>query len=430
VKCPAIPRRGRVFAIVAKDDRIEGRELIVGRPTRHYSPGLATTLLDDRRVIVAHEQSDIDDTELVIAYQFEKTVHPDVGRCFKEWEGLHYSRQLAIALDDLIEQVDLEVRYKLPRALQIVVDRQYRVRHPAPDEGVQASRGQNVLQTPPSDQEADPARAISDVNAGRRHATSVPPLSKVSDMRQRSRADQAELLLDPSVLLAPRSFKLLSQLVRGEWTDNLFVPATFRAVVLETPIDSLLWRYFGPQPGPRSSGGRRRGWESSLRQPIPTRDAIASWLERSAVSVYSPTRDEIAAARSAQTLEVAEALAGAYPFPVGQILLEEWLFLQSRSWFASRRKWVFGRFVWAGGVAIDVGRRGYDAALARARSELPQLMTRRGAKGIARWVARSGSTAAATALIALGGLWEAAITKTVAASVDVVSKRLFLLFDP
>jgi hypothetical protein len=248
-----------------------------------------------------------------------------------------------------------------------------------------------------------------------------PPVSRESE----------DLMLDPSVFLSPPGFRALSRLLDSpEDPGSLFVPATFQNAVAERRFDPVLRRYFGLPP--RAMRVEERDVDEGMLglPPIPSPEEIASALSEFEIRSYAPATRDLQVARDTLTIEVGQLLTDAYPWPVGSILFEEWLFLQSHSWIASRRKWAFGRFVWAGGVAVEVGRRGYEAVRSRAEDELPPLLTRQGSKGVARWIARSGSTAAAAALLAMGGLWEAAITKAVGKAVDVGAKRIFLLIDP
>jgi hypothetical protein len=253
-------------------------------------------------------------------------------------------------------------------------------------------------------------------------------------MRPRTRADRKDLMLDPSVFLAPRSFGALTGMLEARPpTEPLFVPETFRTALAEGGLHPELDRYFGVPRQAGTLGGLDEEQEPpELRAlpPTPPTSQIPSWLSEQGIRTYKPSPQDLALASEHGTLDVAELMAARYPWPVGRILYEEWLFLQSHSWLASRRKWVFTRFVWAGGVAVEVGRRGYDAALQRARNEIPELLTRQGAKRVGRFVAQTGSKAATGAILAMGGVYEAAITGLVGKGVEIGVNRIFLLIDP
>jgi hypothetical protein len=203
------------------------------------------------------------------------------------------------------------------------------------------------------------------------------------------------------------------------------------AVIADMALYPDVARYFGPPPVPL-----REGEEIELESTEPptgpaiTYSELGEWLRGTGVVPYEPSEADLDNATEAGTIEVGATLREAYPGSVGAILFEEWLFLQSHSWLAARRRWVFNRFIWAGGIAVEVGRRGYESAVARARTEMPRLLTRAGIKGAARWIARSGSTALASTFLGLGKLEEAVLTKAVGKSVDEAAKRIFLLIDP
>jgi hypothetical protein len=153
--------------------------------------------------------------------------------------------------------------------------------------------------------------------------------------------------------------------------------------------------------------------------------AIRSWIPDT-VEIYLPSNDDLARAEESGALTVANELRRLRGGAVGEILYQEWLFLQSHSWLVASRKWVFGQFIRAGGVAVEVGRRAYE----RARSELPQLLTRQGIKRNVRWVAKSSAAFAVTSALGVGGLEHALFGGGVGLAADAALKRVFVLIDP
>jgi hypothetical protein len=121
-----------------------------------------------------------------------------------------------------------------------------------------------------------------------------------------------------------------------------------------------------------------------------------------------------------------------YPPEVGRILFEEWVFLQSHSWIASRTKRTFSQFIRSGALAIEAGRRGYDEAVKKAQDEVPQLFTRHGVKGMARWFATTCAAYEVEKMVPGSGLAHALLAS--ASGTDAlagrVSKRAFILIDP
>ena len=66
--------------------------------------------------------------------------------------------------------------------------------------------------------------------------------------------------------------------------------------------------------------------------------------------------------------------------PVQNVLMEEWEFLTSESWIASRLKRSFSAFLRAGAAAIELGGRGFDSLAAKTlkvpQFEIPKALKR------------------------------------------------------
>jgi hypothetical protein len=237
------------------------------------------------------------------------------------------------------------------------------------------------------------------------------------------------LMIDPSMLLSPVSFEALVRATDEESAEPLFLPASFLDALEPSAFDQDVWRHFAPAPRavpPSEEREPSRERESAVRHA----SRIRAWVAENDVRPYTPTREEVSSAQSSGTIAIASSLRERYRGATGQILYEEWLFLQEHSWIGSRTRWAFGRFISAGGVAVEVGRRGYQAALEHASEEIPRLLTRRGMKGVARWIATAGAGAGVSAALPLGGIEQLLIGGAVRFATNQAAKHLFILIDP
>ena len=251
-----------------------------------------------------------------------------------------------------------------------------------------------------------------------------------------------DLMFDPSILLSPVSFRHLAENGDELKSDQLFVPHAFVTSLYNGRVEPAVAGRFGPELP-------RGGYDTLQAVDLPELDvafgklpeAIVSvwsqlpgWIEEHGIVAYQPSESDLATARETGAFEVGEALRKLYPGTVGEILFEEWIFLQTHSWIASRRKWVFAQFIRAGGVSMEFGRRGYDMALQRASAELPPLVTRKGAKRAARWIGGVVVGVAVERMLPGSNLVEALIAGGAATALSDVaggaSKRVFLLIDP
>ena len=221
----------------------------------------------------------------------------------------------------------------------------------------------------------------------------------------------------------------------SEVEDVLFVPATLLVAIEGGHIDPAVARFFAPPPwGRPSAGGPPPDHFGPESDPGEFWLGVRAWLEQPYVRTYEPSEGDLGVLADAGSVDIAERLQTSHPGLVGQILFEEWVFLQSHSWIASRTKRVFSTFIREGAVAIEAGRRSYDQAAARAQVELPQLVTRHGVKRMARWFATTAVAWEIERNLPGGGLLHALLASGASSVADKVTggatKRVFVLIDP
>lgn len=205
---------------------------------------------------------------------------------------------------------------------------------------------------------------------------------------------RATIMVDPSLLLSPRTALAAEAAIRGA-AGRIVVPRAFLGLPRSGELFEGAGRFrFAAQ---RLEGGLRAGA-----------------LERLA--------DFAAPELAWQEGEVAVRLRGRGKFSLAsQVLLEEWAFLNQRSWIASRVRRPFAQFVKAGAVAVEAGKRVFEREARRVlhmqpdRGQLSALMQ---LKAISKWLAVGGVSAAPLAhemglQIAVGAV-----------------AGLFLLYDP
>jgi hypothetical protein len=106
-----------------------------------------------------------------------------------------------------------------------------------------------------------------------------------------------------------------------------------------------------------------------------------------------------------------------------RILLEEWAFLQERSWIASRLRRPFRTFLNAGAAALELSERAFDAVAAgtlkiRGEELPPALSPGQRLRAVTKWVAVGGSG------------WASALEPILAGPVATTLAGFFVLFDP
>lgn len=257
---------------------------------------------------------------------------------------------------------------------------------------------------------------------------------------------QHDVLLDASLLLHPRAFEIVARDVdEARPSDRIFVPQVLLDVVREAAetgpelfyrLDAVLRPWW---PGGYRQTGRgveRSGFPEHppVGEPSQLRwRRLDAWLS-SRASPYIPSDRDLALLEEGGGAGIAESLRARHGDLVGEILAQEWIFLQTHSWIASRTRWTFTQFIKAGGVALEAGRESYWNAVQRAERELPQLATRHGAKRAIRWV---GTTTAAWTVHRtvpgsdlIDALLGAGMGTAGGAAANAVQKRLFVLIDP
>lgn len=177
------------------------------------------------------------------------------------------------------------------------------------------------------------------------------------------------LLIDPSVLLSRRGLEWLAS--RGSNEAGIVISRGFKQALLEYP-DRELRRFLHV----RDSGSypRRRDRLLRLTEDIPT---------------FS-YRDVLLA--NSQMAAIQEGLLGL--FPEGEVLADEWAFLQSNSWLVSANRRVLAAFRNAGAVIVEFGRKALDDVIRMSVPErdIPETLTSAFlAKVGGKWVVAGGS---------------------------------------
>lgn len=104
---------------------------------------------------------------------------------------------------------------------------------------------------------------------------------------------------------------------------------------------------------------------------------------------------------------------------VSEILFEEWVFLQQKSWIISRIKKSFTYFVKAGSVSIEMGKRTFNLGVKKTLKKDPKniLTNADRLRSLAKWIAVGGSSASA-------------LYDPIAGAIGGVAAGFFLLIDP
>ncbi len=178
---------------------------------------------------------------------------------------------------------------------------------------------------------------------------------------------RATIMVDPSLLLSPRTALEAEVAIRGA-AGRIVVPRAFVRLARSGELSERTRRFYG----------RGQGSEGGLSPVALERFADFAGPE------LGPQEGEVAA-RLRRHAEL------------GEVLLEEWAFLNQRSWIASRVKRPFAHFVKAGAVAVEAGRRVFEREALRVlrrepdQGELSALMRLR---ALSKWLAVAGVSAA------------------------------------
>jgi hypothetical protein len=182
------------------------------------------------------------------------------------------------------------------------------------------------------------------------------------------------LMLDPSLFLSFRTLRLIRAAFDAGELKDAVVPGSFVSAVQKESFRETGLAYFG-----------------ASRKEISDLRNIRSIMETLELfpSYELPTED---AARS----ELRNQLARVTPSPeIFEILNEEWLFLNSQSWFASRTRKPLSTFIRAGAVAVEGGRKLFDEVTMRmlkiSPESVPLGLTRgQRLRAAAKWLAVGG----------------------------------------
>jgi hypothetical protein len=208
-----------------------------------------------------------------------------------------------------------------------------------------------------------------------------------------------KLMLDPSLFLSPRSLQIIFSALEAGELEGVVVPASFVEAVSAPALAESL-SYFAPRMRPglvADAAGlfrRERRIELYSAPEAKVEEAFNRNIERS-------TRNDL----------------------VSRILIEEWSFLTSQSWIASRIRRPFSVFVKAGAVTVEGGRALYNRVtnvlLETRPQEIPRALTPpRKLRRACKWIAIGGANAA----------W---LLGTVHGAIASFAKdSVFLLFDP
>jgi len=183
--------------------------------------------------------------------------------------------------------------------------------------------------------------------------------------------DRHGVMLDPSLLLhGPLANVLLSDQAL-EAPRQLFAPATFvRSLSADGVLDSLV-AFYGVKMLSHGAQAVLKFVDSGVVQPFEV-DRVVDLSTQG--QQHDGAEDNPLSGREAlqrvvlrreSLLRMREEWSQRFGDTVGGILLEEWVFLHSQSWLASRSRKVFDGFIEAGGVALQTGRRLRERILRR-----------------------------------------------------------------
>lgn len=208
-----------------------------------------------------------------------------------------------------------------------------------------------------------------------------------------------QLMLDPSLLLSPRTFALIVEAWQQKELAGTILPPSFGAAALRRELSIRTFNYFG-----------------GYRRPSVDPKDISSFVEQSGL-LEGSVQGQILPEEFGQRLgEVAKDDL------VLRILVDEWLFLTSQSWIASRIRKPFAAFLKAGVVAVEWGGKQIDQIVAKTLkippSEMPSALSPgQRVRAAAKWIGVGGSSASA-------------LVNPMVAFLIGAATNVFLLLDP
>ena len=185
----------------------------------------------------------------------------------------------------------------------------------------------------------------------------------------------SQLLLDPSILMTRRGLESVSSLWANRRPVDVWIPESFAITIHDGNANDLeqLYRFFG------------------RRKTSPSRDMLTEFLlltQNHQWKVSEKDRDILPEFKAVLYSQAKNRL-------VADILFEEWMFLRTQSWIASRTKRVFKAFIRAGAASVELGRQGLEKVVARtlkiSTEEPPPILTKgRVLKTATKWIAVGG----------------------------------------
>lgn len=222
--------------------------------------------------------------------------------------------------------------------------------------------------------------------------------------------ERPELILDPSILLSATGLDIVAS-VLAEEPSRVFVSGAFVRLVQEgwEATQPLLDHFLadGDEPIDARSFDRLYGLVRSDR--ILAYAADADFAEGNAVAQQLARIDQ--------------------PVELREILIDEWVFLQSHSWIGARARKTFDWFKKAGAEIIEYSTKAWNRVREVAAHEIPALLASERTHHLAKWVAAAAlGEGAAWGLISMGLPVPRELTAPLVTG--IVERRLLALFDP
>jgi hypothetical protein len=213
------------------------------------------------------------------------------------------------------------------------------------------------------------------------------------------------LMLDPSLLLSGRTFAIAQAAWQAGQLEGVVLPASFVGAIVEGRLSLQTLRFF------RSTLERHE-------RVVPDPVTLARFVRQTEVFGSDGTSER----PFSDTAFSHHLRSVARDSLVYQILAEEWQFMTSSSWIASRIKRPFSAFVASGAVAVEWGAKMFDHAAAKVlkipAADMPgPLAIGQRLRFLSKWIAVSG----------LGVL---PLMQPIVATVSGLVAGYFLLFDP
>jgi len=221
-------------------------------------------------------------------------------------------------------------------------------------------------------------------------------------------------MLDPSLFLSARTLAVVEAAWDAGELDGVRVPTSFVTAIRDGRLRGRSLEYFA---GRRDDRPDLRSLDAFLREHVTDQGVEIRWPSDSfAARVRKLAKDDL----------------------VSEVLGEEWTFLTSESWLASRIKRPFSAYVRAGAVAVEFGRHVFDqliregerlgdgarnvieAALRRTlkSDKIPGPLTPpQKFRAVCKWVAVGGSSAST-------------LIQPLAGTLLTAASGFFLLLDP